>query len=335
MLLRRRGFTLIELLVVIAIIAVLIALLLPAVQQAREAARRSQCKNNLKQIGLALHNYHDIFNSLPPGYIDQGVNVAANQGHYTWTASILPQIDGAPLYNQLQVGTVTLSQNLANATNLLGLQTPMPAFACPSNPASSLNDASQPAANARAIQQVGGTERYLPVSAYVAMNNSNFGLFRNRASNPADASTGATGTFFRNSRTGFRDQTDGTSNIIVVSERAWKIRQTQIHSGVALGLRDNTGGSQDVVTQGSGDAGLVYAFAAPALASINAEFQTGTTTPNRQGISSFHTGGVHALMGDGSVRFLSENIDFLQDNAVNSTLERLISIADGQPVGEF
>jgi prepilin-type N-terminal cleavage/methylation domain-containing protein len=334
--LRRRGFTLIELLVVIAIIAVLIALLLPAVQQAREAARRSQCKNNLKQIGLALHNYHDVFNQLAPGYIDQGVAVPAQQGHYSWTASILPYIDGAPMYNLLQVGNVTFSQNLNIPANLAAIQTPVAAFNCPSNAAPSLNDAAQPAANARAIQQATtSTERQLPVNAYVAVNNSGFGVMRNRASNSSDASTGATGTFFRNSKTGFRDQIDGTSNIMVVSERAWKIKQTQIYSAVMYAIRDNTGGAQDVVTQASGDAGLVYAFGAPVTAAINAEFLTATTTPNRQGFSSFHTGGAHALMGDGAVRFIGENIDYLGDNAVNSTLERLIGISDGQPIGEF
>lgn len=340
--LRRRGFTLIELLVVIAIIAVLIALLLPAVQQAREAARRSQCKNNLKQIGLAFHNYHDIFNTLPCGYIDQGgTTVTANQGHYSWTSAILPQIDQAPLYNLMQVGNVTLSQNLANATTLASMQNLQPAFSCPSNPAPNLNDANQPAANARAIQQVGGTERQLPVTGYIAMNNSGYGVMRNKGSNNLDASTGANGTFFRNSKTGFRDQVDGTSNIIVVAERAWRTKLTPIYSGVMYGIRDNTGGAQDVVTQASGDAGLVYAFAAPAGAGINSELITATTAsvaqgnPNRQGISSFHTGGTHALMGDGAVRFISENVDCILDNVVNSTLERLIGIADGQPVGEF
>lgn len=100
---RHRGFTLIELLVVIAIIAILIALLLPAVQQAREAARRTQCKNNMKQLGLALHNYHDTFNRFPmQGYINDTSNPSAYQPrHFTWITMILPYFDQAPLYNQI------------------------------------------------------------------------------------------------------------------------------------------------------------------------------------------------------------------------------------------
>src|SRR5579872_1827700 len=97
----RRGFTLIELLVVIAIIAVLVALLLPAVQQAREAARRTQCKNSLKQIGIALQNYHDSARTLPPGYISL-IDTSGNDlgPGWGWAAMLLPQMDQSPLYDQ-------------------------------------------------------------------------------------------------------------------------------------------------------------------------------------------------------------------------------------------
>ena len=128
---RRRGFTLIELLVVIAIIAVLVALLLPAVQQAREAARRSQCKNNLKQIGLAIHNYHEICNMLPVG------NIASSAGGWgpSWYTQILPQIDQGPVFNRLNFSGVqpgwTYSGDPAGANNgavLNGVRMPVVVF---------------------------------------------------------------------------------------------------------------------------------------------------------------------------------------------------------------
>ncbi len=127
----RRGFTLIELLVVIAIIAVLIALLLPAVQAAREAARRTQCVNNLKQMGLALHNYHDAFLVLPPGYIaaskfiDGETDTAPG---WSWASMILPQLDQTPLYSSANFWLPV--QAPANTTTT---QTSLTAFLCPSD----------------------------------------------------------------------------------------------------------------------------------------------------------------------------------------------------------
>ena len=126
----RRGFTLIELLVVIAIIAVLIALLLPAVQQAREAARRTQCKNNLKQLGLALHNYHDVFNRLPMSqYVIPTGMPQAGLLQRTWTRRILPFLDQATIYNQWN-----WTQGYAVGTNLTLIATPLAVFKCPSSP---------------------------------------------------------------------------------------------------------------------------------------------------------------------------------------------------------
>src|SRR6516225_9974587 len=108
----RHGFTLIELLVVIAIIAVLVAILLPAVQQAREAARRTQCRNHLKQLGIALHNYHGTCNVFPPGYVSGAIYPATANG-WGWCAQLLPQLDQAPLYNSLDFSApVEHPQNL-------------------------------------------------------------------------------------------------------------------------------------------------------------------------------------------------------------------------------
>ena len=143
----RRAFTLIELLVVIAIIAILVALLLPAVQQAREAARRTQCKNNLKQIGLAIHNYHDVFNTFPPGYISPiaNGNTSSEVGVYSWGSCILPQLEQTNVQQALSVGMVPLQVNAANAANLKILQTPQPAFRCPTDVGPQLNNYVSPA----------------------------------------------------------------------------------------------------------------------------------------------------------------------------------------------
>ena len=123
----KRGFTLIELLVVIAIIAILIALLLPAVQQAREAARRTQCKNNIKQLGLALHNYHDVNLTFPPGYVlQEGGAVGAH--NWDWSAMILPYIEQSALFNTLDVGQTRPSQALNNPVQLAAMVNPLTAF---------------------------------------------------------------------------------------------------------------------------------------------------------------------------------------------------------------
>lgn len=120
---RRRAFTLIELLVVIAIIAILIALLLPAVQQAREAARRTQCRNNLKQIGLALHLYHDEYRSFPPAYtVDE-----TGQPLHSWRTLILPFIDQQQLYD-----SIDLSKPWDDPANAEAFQTAVPPYICPS-----------------------------------------------------------------------------------------------------------------------------------------------------------------------------------------------------------
>ncbi len=193
---KNRGFTLIELLVVIAIIAILIALLLPAVQQAREAARRSTCKNNLKQIGLALHNYHDTHRVFPPGSISQ----------HGWlsTTFILPFIDQAPLYQAIKPnGPIVLT----NAIILARVRTVLPAYLCPS---SADPDASK---NSSAQVRVAGIQYPIGLSNYLAIDGNgdlrcNYGL------------SSFNGIFYQNSKTKIRDITDGTSNTVMFTERS-------------------------------------------------------------------------------------------------------------------
>ncbi|MDA1213512.1 MAG: DUF1559 domain-containing protein, partial [Planctomycetota bacterium] len=124
---KKQGFTLIELLVVIAIIAILIALLLPAVQQAREAARRTQCKNHLKQLGLAVHNYHDAHLVFPPGVLGDNGSTSVNQLLHTWTALILPHLEQTNLQN-----LYNFNVRFSDPLNALPVSTVVPVFVCPS-----------------------------------------------------------------------------------------------------------------------------------------------------------------------------------------------------------
>ena len=302
---RRKAFTLIELLVVIAIIAILVALLLPAVQQAREAARRTQCKNNLKQLGLALHNYHDVSLTFPMGWFD---NVPAGTGRWTWTAHVLPYVDQAPLYSQLDVGN-NRPQDVYNDATLRSLiQQPYSAFRCPSDTGPDLNSA----------RLVGGNQ--ISTNNYMGNNGSN----RLEKFLPD-----ADGVFYFQSKVRIRDITDGTSNTIFVGERAWMLEGQTLMAGL-LFMQPDSNGNQDIGgTQGMSSGG----------APINST-NTGSSVPHSlRGFSSNHTGGAQFLLADGAVRFISENIDHDVPTGsspeINSTFERLLSIADGEVIGEY
>ncbi|SFH83207.1 DUF1559 domain-containing protein [Planctomicrobium piriforme] len=352
----RRGFTLIELLVVIAIIAILIALLLPAVQQAREAARRSQCKNNLKQLGLAMHNYHDVFNRFPPGYVDMTTgSTTSTYGSWAWSAMLLPYLDQAPVYNLLRVGTNgvdTCFLDTAAGGKLAALQNPLAAMMCPSDNVPPTNTAYD---TTNSINRTfnGSPGTAVASSSYVAVSN-NWSLSPNKGStfSSVDGATGPTGAFFRNSNTTMRDLTDGSSNTIFIGERAWKVKNTDPVSATAIVLPGNPPAGATLAgpasptyissaTVGGGQTTRpAYAFyglsnaLGDATTRIN---EANTAFVGSSGFSSYHTGGGQFLLGDGSVRMIGENVAHVLSSGVesNSTFELLIAIRDAQPMGEF
>lgn len=312
---RRKGFTLIELLVVIAIIAILIALLLPAVQQAREAARRTQCKNNLKQLALAVQNYHDTYKSFPAGFARNAARLAVsscpegNCANWSWGAAILPQLEQSNLYDQVDVGNAAL-ETVVNDANLRPiLQTPLAAFRCPSDTAPDLNtDQQVPGSgdtNCTSGCQPLATANYIGVNhSYLLERDTNNGIFNNEQN-----------------FTSLRDVTDGTSNTLLIGERAWQIGGTRMQAAVIFGTN---GDSENHVDQG-----LVYVTGAGRY-SIN-----DSCSGCAQGFSSLHSGGAQFALTDGSVVFISENVDHNTDSAVNSVYERLIGRNDGQVVGSY
>ncbi len=333
---KRSAFTLIELLVVIAIIAILVALLLPAVQQAREAARRSSCQNNLKQIGLAMHNYHDVHNALPPAFV-LTPGTLDNKGHWAWSAMILPYVELGPLYDRLNVGNVTASRAIQDHT--AAMQQAYAVFRCPS---ASGTPSSQPVAVlGYCIQEeTTTTEHGLAVSNYIVMNNIAYVRMR-QSDDPrrGDGSPGgAVGAFFRNSRVNFRDISDGLSNTLLVGERAFQMRGNRIGAGTLFAVRDYNGGgpaANDHASGGEWGQGL-KSVTGSVYFPIN-RTATAHNTLESQAFSSHHSGGAQFVLADGSVRFISENIHSSNGNAATAvnTLNRLAAIADGDPVGEF
>jgi prepilin-type N-terminal cleavage/methylation domain-containing protein/prepilin-type processing-associated H-X9-DG protein len=315
----RSAFTLVELLVVIAIIGILVALLLPAVQAAREAARRMQCGNNLKQIGLALHNYSDTYKVFPSGFIYDGV---ANQESWGWGALILPFTEQSPLHSQLQVGQGNMYRHLLSpgwAPIVNGLQTILPMYMCPSD--TGYQGRGQIHNDRRFNGAVGfAAHNYTPgMSNYVASTGHGPGRTGFEINS---------GMFYGNSSLGFRDIIDGSSNTFAIGERDTKF----CRSSTWIGVRNGNGG------------GLrgVFVILAHARAKLNESVLPFDDDPEgcAQGWSSLHPGGAQFVFCDGSVTFISETIQFnhtmggFQNNGDpgNGIYQRLISRADGLPV---
>lgn len=326
---KHRGFTLIELLVVIAIIAILIALLLPAVQQAREAARRTQCKNNLKQIGLAMHNYHDVYNMFPVGACARpgstfGIDISIGA-----FASILPYLDQGNLKG-LYVDTVTWESQAPAVA-----RTVVPAYLCPSNTGPEVD--TNPVLAVYPIGEEIGATHYL----------LNKGPSKEWCFSPSGPTTGMFGI---NMRCSFRNLTDGSSNTLCVGEGAtggfWRVSagpaptvaiqppQGRVQQGwIAPQPNPLTIQGTSGFTTGGNWGTTVYrlnqnpvvetVYDDGALANCNAS--TADFTSN---FRSSHEGGGQFLLGDGSGRFISENIDQTLYNNLGGS-------SDGQVIGEF
>lgn len=324
----RNAFTLIELLVVIAIIAILVALLLPAVQQAREAARRSSCKNNLKQLGLALHNYHDTFGVFPPGHVEENTD----NGNWGWGTFILPNMEQGALYDALNPSQVKLGMPAI----VDEMQIPIATYRCPSDTAPETNDRNQLRGN--------GTDVSTATSNYVGNNDPNGDDVSNSVPNYfEDASNSFRGMFGQNSKVRMRDVTDGTSNTVFLGERNWELNnpaggnKRQCDAANVFGRKRNDGNGSNAKINGRGNMATGYG-------GINSSIQDSTIATDSQGdlcsigYSSNHQGGAQFLLVDGSVRFISENVDHNPSNSnttIDSTFERLLGRNDGQVIGEF
>jgi prepilin-type N-terminal cleavage/methylation domain-containing protein len=315
---RRRGFTLVELLVVIAIIGILVALLLPAVQAAREAARRMQCSNNLKQIALGLHNYADTFQVFPSGWSEP---TAATREAWGWSAMMLPYVEQGSLHQQMRVAQGNMADNLLSANwqpVVAGLVTPLTAFMCPSD------------SGYQNRGQVHNDRRFNGAAGYAAHNYipgvSNY--MGNAGHNTARLNVEEnTGIFFGNSRISFKDIRDGTSNTFAVGERD----TLNCRSGTWVGVRNTSGGG----TRG------VFVVSGHSRARINESVLPWDDDPEGcgQGFGSLHPGGAQFGLCDGSVTFISNTIQHNHINgwgnhvdSRNGVYQRLMARADGLPV---
>ncbi len=337
----RRGFTLIELLVVIAIIAVLIALLLPAVQQARESARRSACRNNMKQIGLALHNYHDIYGGFPPGAFG---NTVSSSRAANWRASILAQLDQGAVFSKLNFETGGFwAHSGPFSGNVVLRELRLPVFVCPSSPFGSTNPTDLPYAR---FPQTGPTIEFEGfVMDYVAIA----GVYPDPAQRDTvcTASGGVMGGAYcengmmfsyRSMKT--RDCTDGTSNTLLIAEQSGAVNGIERSANPLGGWHGwvfNSGGTP--YTPGTNLPGYTHSSAyiggvTTLRFSPNAFWNSAPHSSADQSydlntiVNSFHPDGLHILMTDGAVRFLSQRVDF-------TTLSRVATRDDGGTIGEF
>jgi len=280
---RRSGFTLIELLVVIAIIGILVSLILPAVQQARESARQSGCRNNLKQIGLALHNYHGSHRLFPPSStsdVEQGgwIVVPTSRHIHSWSSLILPYVDQVPLHDQINFN----ASSMAPANLLVGEMLP-PVFRCPTYSGAKFS----------VDENYSRLSPRCAITNYASMGSTDVGHIYGGNSGLLTPN----GTMFPLSSTTIEAMTDGTTQTVIVCETREEEMMVWMDGGTAaLVARPYDAGNPP--TYGQRQVSLNFR---PYFIYDNPSSEYGP--------SSMHPGGALHLLGDGSVQFLSENID--------------------------
>jgi prepilin-type N-terminal cleavage/methylation domain-containing protein len=333
------AFTLIELLVVIAIIAILIALLLPAVQQAREAARRTQCRNNLKQIGLAMHNYHDNFQRFPQNYeaTRQG-GAGQPRTSVSWITASLPYFDQAPLYNQVdflntrEAGGTQERNALDNAAARIVRVQRLPGLLCPSNPQQALGnfagnyDGGGWHGNGRDFQAA--RTDYVGNMGFVWTGwkdcNPDAAVYGTPWVTPDQMHNGTAdnlprlaGVFWWMGTANIAEIVDGTSNTVGVFENHhWNFSKRFPAEQNKAAAWFTPIGAIDVMQK-------PINFHADMFPGGNGGDDTRCSA-----FSSTHTGGAHALMCDGTVRFISENVGF-------TVYQAIATRAGGETVSDF
>ena len=344
----RRGFTLVELLVVIAIIGVLVALLLPAVQSAREAARRSQCSNNLKQLALGIHNYADSMGVLPAGVVNTYQKTAAqaanDQASWGWGSLILPYIEQGNLQERLGVGRVSLNEYQNGATakstgvSLNDQSLAIKSFLCPSDASPKVNDVSR-------WSRLGSNTPVNNPAGRAPRSNYNACFGHNRLldwTDPAYTRV-ATGGFrysgggASNGMVRFANITDGTTNSLMLGERTYRLKTAKFYPGTWVGAR--SGAHEDAGEDVWFTLRAPINWAQGGINFNNPEANNVSVYSRQEGLSSSHPGGVMVAMYDGSVRFLLDTIDYAYggdgDGNADRVLERLAHISDGNPVADF
>ncbi len=272
----RRAFTLVELLVVIAIIGILVGLLLPAVQAARESARRMQCSNNLRQLGLATHNYESAYGRLPSGWVSNGLSGEPGWG---WSAALLSFMEGSTIANRID-WRVAIEDSMHDQIRVAVI----PTFVCPSDPFANVFEIAEDHGGHTHLRAIYGTEsvddgdKLFPISKsnYIAM----FGTFELE-----DAPFRGDGIYFGNSKIKFRDVTDGLSNTIMGGERSGQLGGSIWHGNIPEAAESQA---------------RIVGVADHAPNSPSGHFED---------FRSYHTGGANFMRADGSVQWLPATID--------------------------